>query len=86
MNKRSEKAGMMEASSAPLTNRNDFRRTVEKAQVHAALQHTLGIIYPTAYSGRLVELVCCGNCPRHFTRNLGTSIKYCGICIAAMKA
>ena len=82
---RSEKTDTMEASSDLSTSRNDFRRSVEREQVLQALWQTIGVIYPTTYCGKIVELLCCGNCPRHFTRDIGSSVKFCGICIAAMK-
>lgn len=76
----------MEASSDHSTSRNDMRRSIEKAAVHQALEKTLGIIYPTQISGYRVELHSCENCPRTFSRSFGSGIRYCGPCIAKMKA
>lgn len=71
---------------------DDFRRTVEKKQVRNALTGGLGhsysawLTYPTDFQGSKVELLYCGNCTRNFTRPEGSAIKYCGFCIAGMKA
>lgn len=71
---------------------DDFRRTVERKQVLGGLSRGLahhpsyGLVYPTEFQGSKVELLYCGNCTRNFTRPEGSAIKYCGFCIAAMKA
>lgn len=66
--------------------RNDFRRSVERDQVHDALQHTLGILYPCDRpKGVTVELLSCGVCGRQFQRVVDSGVLFCNSCIAAMR-
>lgn len=66
--------------------RNDLRRTVEQDQVHRALQHTLGIVYPNDRPKRItVELISCGLCGRQYERAVGSGILFCNSCIAEMR-
>lgn len=69
----------------PVT-RNDFRRSVERDQVHDAMQHTLGIIYPSDRpKGTTVELLSCGLCGRQYQRAVGSGVLFCHECISKMR-
>lgn len=67
-------------------NRNDFRRSVERDNVHDALQHTLGVMYPNDRPvGVTVELQSCSLCGRQYQRAVGSGMLFCHECVGKMR-
>lgn len=67
-------------------NRNDFRRSVERDNVHDALQHTLGVMYPNDRpAGVTVELQSCSLCGRQYQRAVGSGMLFCHECVGKMR-